>query len=55
MKYTSIKDFANPYRLSEGELAHLRAIAYYAQLSDEDKKRADKYCTPRPNPSAETE
>jgi hypothetical protein len=41
-----LKDFAKPHRLSEGELAHLRAVTYYEQLSDEDKKRADKYCSP---------
>lgn len=40
------KSFAEPYRLSDGELAHMRAIIYYEQLSPEDKKRADKYCTP---------
>lgn len=42
----STKSFASPHRLSDGELAHLRAVEYYDQLSEADKKRADKYCTP---------
>lgn len=50
----STKDFAKPYRLSDGELAHLRAIAYYEQLSPEDKKRADKFCTPLRSAGIET-
>jgi hypothetical protein len=47
MKYKSIMDFANPPRLSESEICHMRAVAYYEQLSPADKARANKYCTPQ--------
>lgn len=46
MKIKSIRDFSTLPRLPADELCHLRAVAYYEQLSTEDKARADKYCTP---------